>query len=378
LTEAEAAALSLRTRPHKRLLIAADSISAVNDASLPCRLLDMELPFARVLLFLGHESATLLATGVCRDVRSRAAAMYSRYCRVAVRRLETDAAKSNHSSSAELVPTGASGAAAYADGIAPTVWSEARALADEAACHAFCLGSMSMDDDDAPWRMRTAISTLKMVSSVGAFAVQTLAAQPNKLNVLKRSFEVLSPPDQSLLLDTGVVHKTVSVVSGSTAPVRFSHHTKPAARAIRPDVDVATQLAACQQDEKEAYASLELLKQSIRSAWPAGAKIDVAGEGTVTLGKTAGESTRVLYSCPGGEAAFKRDLSDEQQQRLEHVFVRPEPLLHVRGHAVGREHGKPKMTVNSSGRALTASFTTSADDNAARLPTHAFGARRRR
>ena len=105
--------------------------------------------------------------------------------------------------------------------------------------------------------------------------------------------------------------------------------------------------------------------------------MEVYGAGTVKLCKAPGSTTRVMYLCPGGVAAFQRELSNEEQARLHTAFSRPDALLHVRGEAVGAEQGpERRMTVNSSGRALTVSF--SVPGQAARLPSHAFAARRRR
>ena len=86
-------------------------------------------------------------------------------------------------------------------------------------------------------------------------------------------------------------------------------------------------------------------------------------------GRSPPASVRVTYSCPGGEAAFKRDLSAEEQASLRHVFERPAPLLHVRGQNVGEEHAdehgrKPFKRVNTSGHALTVSYNTVGSESA--------------
>ena len=391
----EADALSNRARAHKqRLVVAAGSGEVCNESSMLSRLLDVELPFARVLVSLEPESAAVLATAVCRDIRQRAAPLYSRLCRVVVRRLESAAREINHRNSAQLVPSdalprehlppdapdgdGGRWERAPADGIARGVWAEVRALVDEAACHAFCLGDKdgASADDDAAWRMRTVIKTLRASRTLGDYAVQTLAPAPNKLKVDRPSFEALSAEDQAMLLARGLVQKTVVTVEGCSAPVRFLHKTRPAGRPIAPDLDVALQLAKCQLEERAAFAALEHLKREIRHAWPGGTKVEVPGEGSVALGRAAGASQRVLYGCSGGEAAFQRELNAAEQSRLQDVFARPDVLVHVRGHAVGREHGKRGMTVNSSGRALAASCSIATDTQIPHLPTHSFGARR--
>ena len=163
---------------------------------------------------------------------------------------------------------------------------------------------------------------------------------------------------------------------------------------MKKDVDVSTQLAACQQQEKVALKDLEALKELIRKApvWAPEMKIDVFEEGaphddstrlgSVRLGKLpTGIVSRELYSCPGGEAAFDRDLNDDEKARVTSAFARPPPTLHVRGHAVGREQGPHQtgMMVNSSGRALVVSSGGGAGPSGApSLPSHSFAARKRR
>ena len=96
LTLEEASAIASESRPPKRIALAppgdaaAGSIAAIDETGLS-RLLDHELPFARILLFLSPEEATLLATGTCRGIRQHSAPLYNRYCRVFVRRLEAEA-----------------------------------------------------------------------------------------------------------------------------------------------------------------------------------------------------------------------------------------------------------------------------------------------
>ena len=118
----------------------------------------------------------------------------------------------------------------------------------------------------------------------------------------------------------------------------------------------------------------------MRASWPEGGGVELPGEGTVKHGRRPAVSTRVTFACPGGEAAFKRGLSAEEQARLRHVFERPEALLHVRGQHVGEEHAgeheEPTMRVNASGRALTVSYNTVGPKSAVRLPTHAFASRK--
>ena len=170
----------------------------------------------------------------------------------------------------------------FADGIAPGVWDKVKALVDEAQCNAFCLSDKDGADGDenAPWRMRTAVVTLRRVSTLGSYAVQTLAPDPNKLKVRKSLFEALAPADQQMLLERELVTRKVSVIHGRTAPLRFNHSTMPVARSIKLDEDVTAQIAGCQQEEKEAAIALERLKCCIRAAWPHGTKIQVPREGS--------------------------------------------------------------------------------------------------
>lgn len=249
------------------------------------------------------------------------------------------------------------------------------ALVDEAACHTYC-STDAGDEADAPWRLRVAVATLREMASVGAFQVQTLAGDPTKLKVLKESFERLTPADQRLLLERGVVVRTESVVNVTNARVVFSHTKVPKPRPVKPDVDLTTQLAACSQQWKVVEESLQALKAQVRHSFPTNTKVVVCGEGAVKLCKPTGQSwTRVAYGCPGGLASFERELSDEEKARVNSAFSRPDELLHVRGVAVGAEQSRltRHMTVNSSGRALAVGFSFPGE--AARLPSHAFAAR---
>jgi hypothetical protein len=151
LTLDEAAALRAESRPPTRLLFLAkattgSSSGGAEDESILTRLLDLELPFARVLLFLSAEEATLLATGTSRAIRQQAAPLYNRYCRVVVRRLEAEARRGQREAgSSHLVPRDAvpgrrlpsdgpdgvrgewdGGGIVPADGIAEEVWAEVR------------------------------------------------------------------------------------------------------------------------------------------------------------------------------------------------------------------------------------------------------------
>ena len=146
LTLEEASAIASESRPPKRIALAppgdaaAGSIAAIDETGLS-RLLDHELPFARILLFLSPEEATLLATGTCRGIRQHSAPLYNRYCRVFVRRLEAEARQSQRKAgSSRLVPPdalsrahfpmdepdgqGGQWADAPADGVASEVWAE--------------------------------------------------------------------------------------------------------------------------------------------------------------------------------------------------------------------------------------------------------------
>jgi hypothetical protein len=139
LTLEEASAIASESRPPKRIVLAlpgdaaAGSIDA-NDETGLSRLLDHELPFARILLFLSPEEATLLATGTCRGIRQHSAPLYNRYCRVFVRRLEAEARQSQRKAgSSRLVPPDALSRAHFpmdepdgqpADGVASEVWAE--------------------------------------------------------------------------------------------------------------------------------------------------------------------------------------------------------------------------------------------------------------
>jgi hypothetical protein len=139
LTLEEASAIASESRPPKRIALAlpgdaaAGSIAA-NDETGLSRLLDHELPFARILLFLSPEEATLLATGTCRGIRQHSAPLYNRYCRVFVRRLEAEARQSQRKAgSSRLVPPDALSRAHFpmdepdgqpADGVASEVWAE--------------------------------------------------------------------------------------------------------------------------------------------------------------------------------------------------------------------------------------------------------------
>jgi len=248
---------------------------------------------------------------------------------------------------------------------------------DEAACSSFCLSAVD-EEEDAPWRLRTTVKTLRMNESVGAFQVQTLAPDPTKLEVDRRSFDHLRPRDQQMLLDRGLVQRKVSVCAGS-ARITFVHVEPPKGRAVKKDVDLGLQLAACQQAEKEAKAALNSLKLMIHSQWAENTKVEVQGEGYVRLGVRTSSHQTVKYSCVGGEEAFKRLLSADEQKRLKHVFARPENFLHVRG-------VKASRTVNTSGRALTVSTGgvsvaggggAEEGEAAPRLPTHSFASRRR-
>ena len=446
----EAATLTTASRPPKRLEVAADDeepggpgdVTGASPTfrSLLSRLLDHELPFARILLFLTPEEATLLATAPCRDVRQRATPLYHRYCRVVVRRLEAESRASQSSiGSSDLVPPDALGREHFpadgadgeggnweeapADGIAAEVWAEVsragwcgctrgharerlvmpgapaacelttaddcrcaaplclcasqvRALVDEAACNTFCCADVGTEEY-APFRLRSAVKTLREIRSLGKFQLQTIAAEPNKLTVSKEKFEGLAPADQRLLLERGVIERTESVSSGGKCRLTFSHTRQPRLRPIDADVDVGVQLASCQQNWKVAENSLESLKASLRLALSEDTKVEVFAMGTVKLGKRPTSVTSVRYKCPGGEATFKRELSNEEQERLWPAFSFPQPLLHVRTEAVGREQGihKRGMTLNRSGRTLTATFGGRSGD-AAHLPSHAFAERR--
>jgi hypothetical protein len=254
---------------------------------------------------------------------------------------------------------------------------QVRALVDEAACHTFCLADAG-SDADAPWRLQTTVVTLRGMASVGAFQVQTLAADTTKLKVIKDAFERLAPADRRLLLERGVAVKNETDVRGANARVSFSHRVKPQPRPVRKDMDVALQLADASQQMKLANAALEALKASIRASWDPESKVEVYHEGAVKLCKAVGgTTTRVTYTCPGGVAAFERELSEEEQARVHSAFSRPDALLHVRGEAVGGGSQKRQMTVNSSGRALAVSFSApNGQDSPARLPSHAYAARR--
>ena len=395
----EAAALAAESLPPTRLALAPPDDGAAhgiyaNDGTVLCRLLDHGLPFARILLLLPPQDATLLATGTCRAIRQQSAPLYNRYCRVFVRRLEAEARHGQHETgSSSLTPPDAVNRAHFpadepdgdggrwpeapADGVASEVWAEVGALVDEAACHAYLRADASCEMD-APWRLRVAVATLREVASVGAFQVQTLAPDPTKLKVLKEGFEMLEPDDKEMLLERGVVVRTETVVSAANARVVFSHAKAPTPRPLKSDVDLATQLAACSQQWKMAEAELEQLKEGVRSSFSANAKVVVFGEGAVKLCKSAVRPwTRVAYGCPGGMAKF-HELSDEEQVRVRSAFCRPDALLHVRGEAVGAEQGGPRkrhMSVNSSGRALAVGFSVAGE--AARLPSHAFASRSR-
>ena len=48
------------------------------------------------------------------------------------------------------------------------VWAEVKALVDKAGHNAFCLGDVSTDQD-AAWRLRTAVVTLRAVANMGQF-----------------------------------------------------------------------------------------------------------------------------------------------------------------------------------------------------------------
>ena len=56
--------------------------------------------------------------------------------------------------------------------------------------NSFCLAD-SGGEDDAPWRLRTTVVTMRVVARTGPFQVQTIAAHPDKLNVKRELFEAL-------------------------------------------------------------------------------------------------------------------------------------------------------------------------------------------
>ena len=171
LTLEEASAIASESRPPKRIALAlpgdaaAGSIAA-NDETGLSRLLDHELPFARILLFLNPEEATLLATGTCRGIRQHSAPLYNRYCRVFVRRLEAEARQSQRKAgSSRLVPPdalsrahfpmdepdgqGGRWADAPADGVASEVWAEvcARGRSCLSCLRLLLLASDGLTDD---------------------------------------------------------------------------------------------------------------------------------------------------------------------------------------------------------------------------------------
>ena len=200
--------------------------------------------------------------------------------------------------------------------------------------------------------------------------MQTIAAEPNRLRVLREEFEALEPGEQQLLCERGVVEKKSTTIDGGRSRLTITPKRKPAAPAARSDQDLSTQLAACQQKEKVARRLLDESKERIHARWPAETKVIVTGEGTVTLGKKPASSMRTSYACRDGEAAFRASLSDEEQRRFKHVFARPDAILLVRDQTGGRMRSS-----NKSGRALTVSTGGASASGAARLPTTSFASR---
>ena len=66
---------------------------------------------------------------------------------------------------------------------------------------------------------------------------------------------------------------------------------------VREVMRQATQLAACQQEERHADALLVELKTEARRCWPESTKVEVPGEGSVRLGRTSATRVTTSYRC---------------------------------------------------------------------------------
>ena len=218
--------------------------------------------------------------------------------------------------------------------------------------------------------------------------------------MVREAFDGLAEEEKQLLLQRGVVRRSVAVVRGAARLTITPRRRAAEATAVRSDVDLPTQLAACQAREKRARKALDATKGLIHASWPEETKVVVPDVGTVTLGRRPAGSTRTSYSCPGGEASFRSSLSEVEQRRhdryswpshmaithgrytcpcgdlqveqrrFRRVFARPDALLVVRDEGGGRAVGSGK-----SGRALTVSTGGASVGGVARLPTTAFASR---
>ena len=176
--EEAAALLASYQQPQKALNIDDEDTSDANDSNSLCHLLGAhETACARVLLRLPAESATILSTGVCRELRRTTAPLYQRYCRIAVRRLEantkagaTALSAADEAERQKATSEAAREAAQRAAEAEQALAKEVAALLCEASCNSFCLGD-SGSDADAPWRLRSAVQTLRLSESTGQFQV---------------------------------------------------------------------------------------------------------------------------------------------------------------------------------------------------------------